>query len=123
MSTQALRLAGGGAEPRGLVTPGCEIRGRIEYVGTLQVRGMVEGEIISQDDVIIATQGVARARIQADRIRVEGRVEGDLDAKTSVVIAAGGEVLGDIVTPAIAIEEGGFLDGTCKMGRRKGADA
>ena len=114
---QQLRVAPG-SEPDGMVTQGCELRGRIEYDGSLRIQGLVEGEIIAKDEVEVDTRGVARARIQAASIRVSGLVEGDLQAQHRVEITATGEVLGDIVTPTLKIEDGGTFEGRCRMGRR-----
>lgn len=111
-----------GREPGGLVTRGCEVRGRIEYPASIRIQGLVEGEIVAREEVVIDASGVARARIQADRIRVAGLVEGDLQATSRVEIAATGEVAGDIVAPAIVIEEGGVLEGRVRMGNRRGTD-
>lgn len=122
MGAVAQQLRATTGEPEGRVTPGCELRGRIEYDGSLRIQGLVEGEILARDEVVIEGQGVARARIQADRIRVSGLVEGDLQARTRVEITATGEVQGDIVAPTLNIADGGVFEGRARM-RRGAKDA
>jgi cytoskeletal protein CcmA (bactofilin family) len=44
-------------------------------------------------------------------------VSGNVSATGKIEINSTGKLYGKITTPTLVIEEGGFFDGTCKMGK------
>jgi cytoskeletal protein CcmA (bactofilin family) len=82
----------------------------------LIVQGRVEGVIdLRQNNVTIGKDGRVKADIKARVIKVEGHVEGNLHADEQVVIRRSGNVVGDMVTPRVTLEDGCRFRGAIDM--------
>ena len=75
-------------------------KGLLSFEGTVRIDGKFEGQVITKDTLIIGEKG---------------HVEGTVMASKKVEIHSTSRVLGKIKSPALYIELGGVLDGTCDM--------
>jgi cytoskeletal protein CcmA (bactofilin family) len=115
-----LRSQGASAESAagGNLGKGLSIRGEIHGREDLFIDGKVQGKVqISEGSVMIGPNGQVTADIEAREILVLGRVEGALRGAERVRIGWTGEVVGDVATRRLAIEEGASLRGKVDVGR------
>jgi len=89
--------------------------GSLSFDGTVRIDGKFEGQVVTDDTLIIGATGHLTAEISAGTIICMGRIEGTLIATKKVEIHANSRVVGNIKSPALYIELGGVLDGTCEM--------
>ena len=89
--------------------------GLLNYSGTVRIDGKFEGQVITEDTLIIGETGHLMAEISAGTIICMGYVEGNLMASQKIEIHSTSKVVGNIKSPALYIELGGVLDGTCDM--------
>ena len=89
--------------------------GSLNFDGTVRIDGKFEGQVFTNDTLIIGATGHLIAEITAGTIICMGRIEGTLIASQKVEIHANSRVSGNIKSPALYIELGGVLDGTCDM--------
>jgi cytoskeletal protein CcmA (bactofilin family) len=89
--------------------------GSLSFDGTVRIDGKLEGEVKTDDTLIVGKTGYLVAEITAGTIICMGRVEGTLIASKKVEIHSSSRVVGDIKSPALYIELGGVLDGSCDM--------
>ncbi len=94
---------------------GSKFSGKLSFEGTVRVDGQVEGEVQSNDTLIIGESAEVRANIQVNSVHISGRVEGDVVAKTRIEVSRSGKLMGNIRTPSLVIHEGGFFEGGCSM--------
>ncbi len=94
-----------------------EVTGDVNVKGTLQVDGLVKGQI-KADCVVLSESSRIKGDITANKIIVIGRVEGNLKAEEIIEIRPKGKVIGDIVTNKISVAEGGELNGKVAMSER-----
>jgi cytoskeletal protein CcmA (bactofilin family) len=59
--------------------------------------------------------GQVKAGIQASRVVIHGSVTGNISARERIEIRKTGHVLGDLVGPGIAIEEGAYFKGSIEI--------
>ena len=90
-------------------------KGSLNFDGTVRIDGKFEGQVFTDDTLIIGETGNLIAEISAGTIICMGRIEGTLQASKKVEIHANSRVIGSIKSPALYIELGGILDGTCDM--------
>ena len=90
-------------------------KGSLNFDGTVRIDGKFEGQVFTDDTIIIGETGHLIAEISAGTIICMGRVEGTLIAAKKVEIHANSQVIGNIKSPALYVELGGVLDGTCDM--------
>ena len=89
--------------------------GSLSFDGTVRIDGKFEGKVHTDDTLIIGATGHLIAEITAGTILCMGRVEGKLIASKKVEIHSSSRVVGNIKSPALYIELGGVLDGSCDM--------
>lgn len=106
----------GRQEITGMFEPGIEVEGKIKLSsGALRLNSHFKGEIEGDGVVVVAEQGEVDASMQVKAISVSGKVKGSIHASDRIEINQHGVVLGDIFTPVLVVEPGGYFDGTCHM--------
>ncbi len=89
--------------------------GKLIFEGTVRIDGKFQGEIHTDDVVIVGESAEVNAEINAGEIIISGTVRGNIFAKESLEIMAPGKVYGNILTPKLMIQEGVIFEGTCRM--------
>jgi cytoskeletal protein CcmA (bactofilin family) len=89
--------------------------GSLTFDGTVRIDGKFEGHIITEDTLIVGETGHLKAEISAGTVVCMGLVEGTVMASKKVEIHSTSKVVGNVKSPAIYIELGGVLDGSCDM--------
>ena len=89
--------------------------GKLIFEGTVRIDGKFQGEIHTEDVVIIGETAEVNAEINAGEIIISGTVRGNVIAKNSLEVLAPGKVYGNILTPKLMIQEGVIFEGTCRM--------
>jgi cytoskeletal protein CcmA (bactofilin family) len=100
---------------------GSRVSGKLNFDGTVQVDGHVEGEISAQETLILGEGAVVTAQISGNTVVIKGQVTGDINTRKRVEICAPGKLYGNIVTPSLVIHEGAIFEGHCSKtapGRR-----
>ncbi|MBL4683117.1 MAG: polymer-forming cytoskeletal protein [Nannocystaceae bacterium] len=98
------------------ITEDTTIRGSVTTASSLTVAGAIEGDINAGGEVSILEDALVTGDISGPNITIAGKVEGRITASGRLVIGAVGAVQGDISVRSLLIEEGGTLEGQCKMG-------
>ncbi len=89
--------------------------GKLIFEGTVRIDGKFQGEIHTDDVVIIGETAEVNAEIDAGEIIISGTVRGNVYAKNNLELLAPAKVYGNILTPKLTIQEGVIFDGTCRM--------
>lgn len=80
------------------------------------VKGNVEGTLnLPNNNIQIDPEGEVKADLKAQKISVAGKVEGNLVGSERVVIEKSGQVVGNIVAPRVALEDGCKFKGSVEM--------
>lgn len=96
-----------------------KITGNLNIKGGLKIDGEIEGNITTDNIVIIGSTGKIKGNIQANECLVSGKVEGDLIISTSLEMETNSVVNGDISAKKLKIHSGATLNGMCKMTHKK----
>jgi cytoskeletal protein CcmA (bactofilin family) len=89
--------------------------GKMTFEGVFRLDGKFEGEIFESGTLIVGEMAIIKGKIGLNTIVINGLVEGEVYAKTRVEIHSTGKVYGKVSTPILTINEGGILEGHCKM--------
>ena len=106
------RGPGGGFSMGSLIGSDLTISGqglRIVTRGTLQVDGIVEGDVIGSE-VIVGEKGHVTGVVSGESVIVRGRVTGTIRGVT-VALVSGAHVEGDVHHHQLSVEQGAHLDG------------
>lgn len=92
------------------------IKGDVTGDEDLIIHGHVEGQINLKDyHVIIGPKGRVQANIHAKQVVVEGQLNGDIKGEEKVIIRKTGNVLGNVVSPRVTLEDGAMFKGSIEM--------
>lgn len=89
--------------------------GKMTFEGVFRLEGKFEGEIFNSGTLIVGETAVVRGKVEVNTIIINGFVEGEIFGKNRVEIHSTGKVFGSIFTPILIVNEGGILEGQCKM--------
>lgn len=92
-----------------------EIKGDLSFEGSFRIDGRFIGKIDSDSVLIVGENGKVDADIKIGNIIINGEVKGTIQAKEKVEINASGRVIGTVITPKLAVEEGAYLEANCQI--------
>ena len=79
------------------------------------VEGKVLGRVESKGCVILGENGKVEGDILSSSVIVGGEIVGNIVATSQLEVSSTGKVKGDVVAPTFIINEGGIVDGFCRM--------
>ncbi len=95
-----------------LIGSGSVFEGKFYINGSLKIDGKFEGEIKTEEELVVGVTGKVKTDIVAQSVVVAGTVIGTIQASEEVRLLETGKVLGDIVAPSISIMNGVILHGS-----------
>ena len=98
------------------IDQGSEFVGKLSFKDTVRIDGRFEGEISSENTLIVGETGQIFADIVSEVVIVSGRVEGNVKARRQITLHKTGCIVGNVETVTLAVEEGAELHGHVKMG-------
>ncbi len=104
------------SNPTNYITEDTTIKGSITTASSLNIAGAVEGDVNAGGEITVLDDALIKGDVSGPNVKIQGKVEGRVNATGRLVISSTGQVVGDISVRALLIEEGGTLQGECKMG-------
>jgi cytoskeletal protein CcmA (bactofilin family) len=103
-------------ESGSLLGEGSFFQGKLTFIGTVRIEGRIEGEIHSDDTLVVADGGDVRGNIDVGTLIVTGGfVDATVVAKDAVEIHPGGTLHGEVTSPVFQIERGAVFRGQSRM--------
>ena len=94
-----------------IIGEGSIFEGKFYIAGSLRIDGKFEGNIRTEDALIVGQTGKVKTNISAKEVVMAGTMIGDIDAKAEVKITETGRMLGDIIAPILNLAKGVVLKG------------
>ncbi|MBA7685749.1 hypothetical protein ES703_94175 [subsurface metagenome] len=98
-----------------IIGEGTTLRGDFDLNGLLRIDGKFYGSVNTNGRVLVGKNGIAESTIIANTVVIGGKVKGDIIATEKITLLSTGELIGNIKTPRLIIEEGVIFDGTCEI--------
>jgi len=92
-----------------------KIDGDLVSEGDIKIDGIVTGKVRTSRNLFIGPTATIEADVEAGSITLAGKIEGNANAQDLMVILQTGKMMGDIQCGSLAVEEGGYFSGNCKM--------
>jgi len=73
-------------------------------------------DFVTVGDVAVEKNGTLSAPARVRDLTVKGKVWGNVTARRRVYVKKTGLIKGDVVSPALVVDEGGVLLGHCRIG-------
>ena len=91
------------------------LRGDFEVNGPLRIDGKFKGSIISNSMVYIGKKSISECVILAKSATIGGTIKGDIYAENSLIVLKSAEIIGNIYTTSINMDDGVVFDGKCQI--------
>jgi cytoskeletal protein CcmA (bactofilin family) len=100
------------------ISQGIRIKGEITGSEDLFVDGPIEGKLnLANASLTVGPNGTVKADVVAREVIVRGRVEGKIQGRERVQLWSTGQVIGEVQTQRLAIEDGALLRGKVETGK------
>jgi cytoskeletal protein CcmA (bactofilin family) len=86
------------------------ITGTVKAEAPGQIAGIINGEVVINNKLVILKEGIILGDVAADELMVYGRIDGDVKC-TNLIIQSGALIKGNITTITIHIEKDAIIEG------------
>ena len=90
-------------------------KGDFNSEGSVRVDGGIEGQVKIKGDLVLGAKGSIKGDILVANILVSGMVEGTIVAAGRMEVTPTGRIKGGVQCKTLVVEEGGIIQGNCKM--------
>ena len=98
-----------------IIGEGTRLEGTLHCETLLRIDGIIEGDVIGENKVVVSGTGLIKGNITADCLTLGGELTGNAEIKDKTEILATGKLFGDIKTNVLIMDENALLDGKCSM--------
>ncbi len=104
-----------------VIGPGSIFEGKFYIAGSLRIDGKFEGDIKTEDALVIGETGKVKTNISAREVIVSGTLIGNIKAENEVKLEGTGRMLGDVTAPYLELQKGVVAKGniTITGGQKK----
>ena len=106
-----------------IIGEGSIFEGRFYVNGSIMIEGKFQGDIRTDDQLIVGPTGKVKTDIQARKVTIAGTLIGNISASEEVTLLHTGKVLGNIVTPKLSVEQGVITEGKVTITSGQSDDA
>ena len=90
-------------------------KGTLSFEGTVRIDGKFEGQVNTNDTLVIGETGDMKADVKVGTLVCKGQLHGAVVASKKIEMHPASKITGGIQTPALSIELGAVLDGHLNM--------
>lgn len=98
-----------------IVGANVHIKGNLSNQGSIEIHGNVEGEISSEEDIIVGQTATINGPVKAKNVDVSGIVTGSVTAAEKLELQPTSKVEGEITCEILSIKHGAIFNGTCAV--------
>ncbi len=108
-------MAAKGENMNSTIGEGSVFEGKFYISGSLRIDGKFEGEIKTDEELVVGESGKVKTDISAKSVVVAGTVIGNITAESEIRLLETGKILGDIKAPAITLQKGVVVLGSFEI--------
>jgi cytoskeletal protein CcmA (bactofilin family) len=110
-----IQTAGGASKLEAFLGKNTRIVGRLSFTGAVELDGFIEGEVETNERLIVGESANINAKVNGTEISIKGTVSGDITASKRLALHKTARVFGNITCSNISVEEGAIFEGSCTM--------
>jgi cytoskeletal protein CcmA (bactofilin family) len=110
-----------GGAAKNVLANDVEIKGTIKFENELIFDGKIEGEILSEGNLVIGKNAEVRGEVKTKAVTVHGTVFGNITVTEKAELKSSSQLTGDLKATRIIIEEGATFIGKSEVTPNKGA--
>ena len=90
-------------------------KGTLSFEGTVRIDGKFEGQVNTNDTLVIGETGDMKADVTVGTLICKGQLHGEVVATKKIEMYPASKITGDIQTPALSIDLGATINGQLNM--------
>lgn len=98
-----------------IVGTNVQIKGNLSNQGSIEIFGSVDGEIQSDEDILIGQSAKISGPVKAKNIDISGQVIGAIEAQEKLELQPSSNIQGDISAAVLSIKPGAVFNGSCSV--------
>ena len=99
------------------------LKGELSGKEDLLIEGQFDGSVdVPEHCLTVGPQGHVKADIRARQVIVNGSIDGKVTAKDKVELHKTANVVGDLVSASVSIDDGAYFKGSIEIVRETGAE-
>jgi cytoskeletal protein CcmA (bactofilin family) len=98
-----------------VIGEGSIFEGQFYIAGSIRIDGKFEGEIKTDDTLVIGETGKVKTNVHANNVLLAGTLIGDIHARNEVRVSESGKMLGDINSPVVHLSKGVIIKGSVNI--------
>ncbi len=95
---------------------GTEITGNINTKSDVRIDGKIIGDVSSKAKVVLGITGEVTGNVFSESAEISGLIKGDLNITEILFLKATANVIGDVSSNKLVVENGANLTGLCQTG-------
>lgn len=99
-----------------IIGQGTTLKGDVKVEGSIQIDGDFDGTIDATDTLVVGESGRVEGDATVANAVIGGHMFGNVVASGKIELQRGSQLLGDIKTRGLVIEDGVVFQGNCQMG-------
>ncbi|QQY08125.1 MAG: polymer-forming cytoskeletal protein [Candidatus Xiphinematobacter sp.] len=104
---------------KNILTSEVEIKGTLHFKGELIFDGKIEGEIVSEGDLILGKNSFIKGEVRVKAAIIHGTVMGNITVTEKCELKSSSQLTGDLVAARMQIEEGATFVGKSEVSPNK----
>ncbi len=101
-----------------IIGKGCIFEGKLTFEGLVRIDGQFDGEIHTQDTLLISAGAHVDADVTAGTVIVHGTLVGNVAAEKLIELHPPARVKGTLESPSLSMAKGAVFEGAVRMERR-----
>ncbi|MFH1856420.1 MAG: polymer-forming cytoskeletal protein [Candidatus Omnitrophota bacterium] len=81
----------------------------------LCISGNFDGNLDTKGSLVVSEKALVKANIKGDTVIIAGKVIGDIFVRKELKLLSTSQMIGNVKTPSLSVEEGAILQGHCEM--------
>jgi len=94
-----------------------QFKGDMSFENNLQILGSFEGKLTTTGNLVISSEAIVKADIEANTVVIEGSIQGNLLVKDIVELSKTAIIKGDIECGRLTMSAGASFEGNFKIGK------
>lgn len=99
-----------------IIGPDAKFKGELSFEKGVKILGSFEGRINTKGNLVVASEGVIQADVEAGTITVEGEINGNVAAQDLVELKNSARLQGDLRCERLIVVDGAHFIGHCNVG-------
>lgn len=92
-----------------------QLTGSLKNAGSIMINGRVQGDVASNQAVVVGSEAVVEGPVQAENVQVAGTVIGAVTAVGTLEMLPNSKIKGDIKAGTLHIQPGAIFNGSSTM--------